>query len=299
MLVKKNGFLRGIQGYKCRECGTQFQVTKKKDLLSRIRKKLWFDFCFQYATVDTLTNSYHRSEKWVRNQLKAYEPSFVPPIPRAMVAVMDATRVGYEWVFVVRDPHEKENVYTETVQSESTYCYQAALQTLKEQGFSILTIVGDGKVAVSWLFRGIPVQMCHFHQKQIVIRCITLNPQLPAGIELLALINTLTTSTEAAFTSAFVKWYEQWETFLKEKSLNEKNGRYSYTHRKLRSARDSIKRHLPYLFTFLRYPDLHIPNTTNSLDGAFTKVKNSIAVHAGLSRTQKMKMVKTLLGGAS
>ena len=216
-----------------------------------------------------------------------------------MVAIMDATRVGYEWVFVVRDPREKENVYIETVQNESTYCYQVALQTLKEQKFTILAIVGDGKVALSWLFKGIPVQMCHFHQKQIVIRCITLNPQLPAGVELLALTNTLTTSTEAVFTYVFTTWCEKWETFLKEKSLNEKSGRYAYTHRKLRSARDSIKRHLPYLFTFQRYPHLHIPNTTNSLDGSFTKIKNSIAVHAGLSPAQKMKMVKTLLGGAS
>jgi hypothetical protein len=216
-----------------------------------------------------------------------------------MVAVMDATKVGYEWVFVVRDPREKENVHIETVQSESTYCYQVAVHTLKEQGFTLLAIVGDGKVALSWLFKGVPVQMCHFHQKQIVIRCITLHPELPAGIELLALINTLTTSTEAAFAALFTKWCETWEIFLKEKSFNEKSDRYTYTHRKLRSARDSIKRHLPYLFTFLRYPDLHIPNTTNSLDGAFTKIKNSIAVHAGLSRNQKMKMVKTLLGGAS
>ncbi len=215
-----------------------------------------------------------------------------------MVAVMDATRVGYEWVFVVRDPHAKENVYAEVVPSESTYCYQVAVQTLTEQEFTLQAVVGDGKVALSWLFRGLPVQMCHFHQKQIVIRCITLNPQLPAGVELLALINTLTTSTEAVFTEAFTTWCEKWEMFLKEKSLNEKNGRYAYTHRKLRSARDSIKRHLPYLFTFERYPDLNIPNTTNSLDGVFTKIKNSIAVHAGLARDQKMKMVKTLLGVA-
>lgn len=299
MSVKKNGFFRGIQGYKCRGCSAQFQVTKKKDLLSRIRKKLWFDFCFQYATVDTLKQRYHRSEKWVRNQLNAHTPVFVPTMPRAMVAVMDATMVGDEWVFVVRDPHKKENVYTETVQSESTYCYQVAVETLREQKFILQAIVGDGKVAVSWLFKGLPVQMCHFHQKQIVIRCITMNPQLPAGVELFVLINTLTTSTERVFTDAFARWCEKWETFLKEKSLNEKSGRYAYTHRKLRSARDSIKRHLPYLFTFLRYPDLHIPNTTNSLDGSFTKIKNSIAIHAGLSRTQKMKMVKTLLGGAS
>jgi hypothetical protein len=123
-----------------------------------------------------------------------------------MVAVMDATKVGYEWVFVVRDPREKENVHIETVQSESTYCYQVAVHTLKEQGFTLLAIVGDGKVALSWLFKGVPVQMCHFHQKQIVIRCITLHPELPAGIELLALINTLTTSTEAAFAALFTKW---------------------------------------------------------------------------------------------
>ncbi len=116
-------------------------------------------------------------------------------------------------------------------------------------------------------------------------------------MELLAIVNTLTASTEAEFTLKFKEWCEKWDAFLKEKSLNEKTGRYAYTHRKLRGARDSIKRHLPNLFTFERYPELHIPNTTNSLDGSFTKIKNSIAIHAGLAREQKIKMVKTLLGG--
>lgn len=265
--------------------------------MTGIRKKLWFDFCFRYSTVDTLKDKYHKSEKWVRNQLKLHELPEKKIVPRSMVAVMDATRIGNEWVFVVRDPHAKENVYTETVQFESTLCYQVALQTLKEMGFTIVAIVGDGKVAVSWLWRGIPVQMCHFHQKQIVIRCITLNPLLPAGVELLEITNSLTTSTEAKFTTRFTSWCVKWDTFLKEKSLNDKTGRYSYTHRKLRSARDSIKRHLPILFTFKRYPHLNIPNTTNSLDGSFAKVKTSIAVHAGLAKKQKMKMVRTLLGG--
>ena len=210
---------------------------------------------------------------------------------------MDASRVGSQWIFVVRDPHAKENVYMATVQFESTFCYQVALQTLKERGFTITAIVGDGKVTVSWLFKDIPLQMCHFHQKQIVIRCITLNPLLPAGIELLAITNTLTTSSEADFTVRFTDWCTKWDEFLKEKSLNEKTGKYFYTHRKLRSARDSIKRHLPILFTFEHYPHLNIPNTTNSLDGSFTKIKNSIAVHAGLAHKQKMKLVKTLLSG--
>lgn len=296
ILIKKNGKFRGIQRYKCVKCSTQFQLSKKKDL-SGVRKKLWYEFCFQYATIDTLKGRYRKSEKWVRNQLAAYELPSPNVLPRTMVAIMDATKVGHEWLFVVRDPHAKENVYMAVVSSETTYCYQLAMQNLKQRGFVISALVGDGKIAVSWLFKGIPSQMCHFHQKQIVIRCITLNPQLPAGVELLAVINTLTLSTEVKFTKLFTDWCGKWDTFLKEKSLNEKTGKLTYTHRRLRSARDSIKRHLPFLFTFERYPDLHIPNTTNSLDGSFGKVKKSIGVHAGLSRDQKMKMVMTLLGG--
>jgi len=40
-----------------------------------------------------------------------------------MVALMDATRVGGEWFFVVRDPHKKENVYKAITLFESTSCY--------------------------------------------------------------------------------------------------------------------------------------------------------------------------------
>ena len=133
--------------------------------------------------------------------------------------------------------------------------------------------------------------------KQIIIRCITCNPILPAGIELLSIINKLTFSTEKEFTLLYTNWCKKWDEFLKEKSINPKTGRPVATHRKLISAKGSIKRHLPFLFTFERYPHLNIPNTTNSLDGSFKKLKTSIAVHAGLSRERKLKMVKTLLNG--
>lgn len=233
----------------------------------------------------------------MRNQLAAYQLPARQIAPRTMVAIMDATKVGYEWFFVVRDPHAKENVYSAVTSFEGTVCYQQARQYLEQRGFTVTALVGDGKVAVSWLFKGLPVQMCHFHMKQIVIRCITLNPQLPAGIELLGIINALTLCSESEFNALFTDWCEKWETFLKEKSLNEKTGRLTYTHRKIRRARDTIKRHLPHLFTFERYPELHIPNTANSLEGAFGKIKNAIAVHAGLARDLKIKMVRTLLRG--
>lgn len=136
--------------------------------------------------------------------------------------------------------------------------------------------------------------MCHFHQEQIIVRYTTLHPELPAGVELLALSKTLAHTDKATFTAAFEAWCLKWEKFLKEKS-KDAQGHSHYTHKRLRSARGSLKAHLPYLFTFEDYPELHIPNTTNSLDGLFKKLKTAISVHAGLSHKRKLKLITTLL----
>ena len=213
-----------------------------------------------------------------------------------MVAIIDATKVGYSWMLLVRDPHEKENVYAREISSETTYAYQEAYANLKNKGFSFSAIVSDGRfVTVPWLFPNIPIQMCHFHQEQIVIRYLTLNPKLEAGIDLLELTRTLPKIDEASFTDAFKLWCKTHHDFLQEKTLNPETGRSSYTHQRVRQARDSIRMHLPYLFTFQKYPNLKIPNTTNSLDGVFKKAKVAIGVHAGLTQARQIKLVLSLL----
>lgn len=211
-----------------------------------------------------------------------------------MVAVADATRLGDSWVLVIRDPHAHENVYIKEISTEATSDYQEGFRELEEKGFIITAVVGDGRIMIPWLFPKVKMQMCHFHQEQIVVRYLTLNPELPASQELLSLIQTLSTNDEASFTDAFNLWCRTWKDFLNEKTRAE-SGRLSYTHPRLRSARDSIRHHLPYLFTFERYPELHIPNTTNSLDGNFKKVKMAVGIHSGQKRKRKMKMVLSML----
>ncbi|HOD78837.1 MAG TPA: hypothetical protein PKI10_11275, partial [Syntrophorhabdus sp.] len=48
---------------------------------------------------------------------------------------------------------------------------------------------------------------------------------------------------------------------------------------------------LPFLFTYKKYPDLNIPNTTNSLDGCFAYLKELVRVRRGSTR----KMYSTKL----
>ena len=81
-----------------------------------------------------------------------------------------------------------------------------------------------------------------------------------------------------AFEEALKGWYEQYAAFLNERSVNEKTGHSHYTHKCLRAAYNSLKRHLPWLFTCERFPDLGIPNTTNLLEGKFSEMKQLCGV---------------------
>ena len=99
------------------------------------------------------------------------------------------------------------------------------------------------------------------------------------------------------FTEELSNWYNQWETFLKEKTTNPETGRWCYTHKRVRSAYRSLKTNLPYLFTYQKYPELNIPNTTNSLDGYFSRLKKLLNVHSGLNEKRKFKIIVEILKG--
>lgn len=257
---------------------------------------LWHSFAHEHATVSVLEERYKLPERTIRRRLDAYELPPFDPAPRIMVAVIDATKVGYSWMLAVRDPHERQNVYVQEISSETTFAYQEARDDLYARGFSFSAVVCDGRfVAVPWLFPNTPIQMCHFHQEQIVIRYLTRNPKLEAGIELLDLVNTLPTTDEASFTDAFKLWSRTWHTFLQEKTVDPETGSWHWTHKRLRQARDSVRAHLPFLFTYQRYPELNIPNTTNSLDGVFRKAKTARGVHPGLTHERQIKLMTAVL----
>jgi len=90
-------------------------------------------------------------------------------------------------------------------------------------------------------------------------------------------------------------WEQKWKTFLGEKSRNEETRKWHYTHRRLRSAIRSLKTNLPYLFTYQYYPKRCMPNTTNSLEGTFSKLKTKLRNHPGIKPWRKRKMIDQIL----
>lgn len=90
-----------------------------------------------------------------------------------------------------------------------------------------------------------------------------------------------------SFIGLFDEWCGRWMEFLKERTKDKKTAKSHYTHRKLRSAYLSIKRNMPYLWTWYDNPNLGIPNTNNGLEGKFTDLKTKLRVHSGLSKEHK------------
>ena len=63
----------------------------------------------------------------------------------------------------------------------------------------------------------------------------------------------------------------------------------------MRAAYRSLNTNMPFLFTHKKYPELKMPNTTNSLDGFFGKTKTLLRVHRGLTQERRYKLIQEIL----
>ena len=96
------------------------------------------------------------------------------------------------------------------------------------------------------------------------------------------------------FTSGFDKWCNEWKRFLDKQTLLI-SGKTTYTHRRLRSARRSVKTHLKWLYTYEEYSELEIPNTTNRLEGFNSQLKRSLRNHNSMKEINKKKFIDGFL----
>lgn len=220
----------------------------------------------------------------------------LPKATEPIVVVLDTTYFDSYGVMVFRDPHAKRNLLWYFVGEETNLDYLYGLEDLKHRGYTIAAVVCDGK---KWLCEQVskqcPVQHCQFHLMKTVTRYLTRRPEWKAGQELRSLVMTLPRTTEEIFKTSLNQWLVRWINFLSEKTIDPLTDRWHYKHRRIRGAYAAIKHALPFLFTYQRFSELKIPNTTNTLDGSFSQLKQKIHVHRGLNVVTQQKMVETIL----
>jgi hypothetical protein len=280
-------------------CGRQFVRRYQKK--ERWVKRAYDAYTMQRQTYNDLRTTYGKDPKTLRKYFDAHGAATGEIIAekKPVNLLMDATFFRRTDGLLVCRANSR-NLYWKEIVSEKVEHYGTCLDVLEAAGFRFQSFIIDGRKGVRTLLQerypGIPVQLCQFHQLQTVTLKLTRRPKLPAGKELRSIALTLTRTTRREFVAQLDHWYEQWVVFLKERTYSaERKRRWRYTHERLRSAYFSLRRNLPWLFTYLDHPRLHIPNTTNSCDGSFTHWKNKVALHRGIRRHRKKKMIDYLL----
>jgi len=258
--------------------------------------ELWSEYEKGKQTYSQLAQKYGCSKRTIQRKLDQYSIKFETKKTRDVIVLMDTTYWGRNFgVMLFKDDITKENLLKYYVKYETNLVYQQGIEELKRRGFNILAIVCDGRKGLALSFKDIPVQMCQFHQSAIIKRYLTKKPKLKASQELMKVVEMMTITDKESFIGALGLWHEKWEPFLNERTINPITKKTFYTHKKLRSAYNSLKYNLPWLFTWYDYYELKIPNTTNAIDGHFSDLKNKLRNHNGLTIKRKMKFIDSYL----
>lgn len=257
-------------------------------------KALWNQYVFGKQTLREMG----RDKRTLRKAFATYVAPAKTHCPRAVYLVADATYFGERleetsWcVAILRDPRAKENLVWEFAQTETTSVYAGLKEGLLAEGYVILSVTADGFSGIKQAFSGIPYQMCHVHMERLVTRGTTKHPQTEAGVVLLALVRSLHTTDSRTFNARLDGYIARYRDFLNEKTTHPLTHERYWTHKELRAGALSLLRYRNYLFTFEQ--NKNIPRTTNSLEGHFSHFNEVIALHRGLSRPQKQKVLHTL-----
>ncbi|MBK6609444.1 MAG: hypothetical protein IPG29_00590 [Sphingobacteriales bacterium] len=259
-------------------------------------EQIWEEYKSGKQTYLQLAHKYNCSVKTIQRRLDKVKIVPTEKTGSAVVVLMDTTYWGRGFgVMLFKDAYTKENLLKYYVKTETNALYMEGIEELKRRGFTIAAIVCDGRKGLIQSFKGIPVQMCQFHQAAIIRRYLTRKPKLKPAQELMDVVDLMKQTDKESFVGALGLWFEKWRAFLNERTLNPTTNKSFYTHKRLRSAYRSLKNNLPCLFTWHDNRELQIPNTTNAIDGHFADLKNKLRNHNGLSMKRKMKFIDGFL----
>lgn len=278
-----------MQLYKCNNCGRQFRGGERAAL-----DDIWELYMDKKQSIADIAESYNVSVSTIKRKLRKIEmPWEQPNIAGSGYVHFDVTYWGHNWGVILAVDHDSgKAIYLDFISHEKAEDYLRALQSIKSRGFVIKGVIIDGFRALFDIFSDYKIQMCHFHMKKIVTRYLTGNPRLQASKELAAIVERLTKLDKVAFTQEYADWNARWHTVLCERTVSMDTGKWCYTHKKLRTAVNSLNYYMEYLFTYLSPECVGMPNTNNMIEGLFSALKKRLNVHAGMKEDSRKRFIK-------
>lgn len=291
--TKKDGKRKWRQSYTCSNCKYVW-ISKSREKQKPIHQ-IYKDFSAWKQTYYELWIKYDLSIKTVQKYLDQYQSEHLIINPKEIVLLIDTTYFWKRWLMVFKDAMTTEILLTKIVTYETNDEYYSWIESLITDWRIIKAMVVDWRKWLVTRERWFPVQLCNFHQQQVVRRLISNNPKTQAWRDLKAINNIIHQTEQESFELWLSERYNKHHEFVNERWINSKWKHY-YIHKKLRSAYNSLKRNAKYLFVYQQYFDvIDIPNTTNGLEWLFSHLKYKVNLHRWLREDRKKKLALELI----
>ena len=248
---------------------------------------MYKEYVFGKQTIKQLAEIYQVSSRTIHRKLDRYRSKTVISKDKEVIVLMDTTYWGWDFgVVVMKDNKTKKVIWHKYVdRREKLSDYREEIKWLEEKGFKIEGIVCDGLRGIFKEFKRYKIQMCQFHQVQIVRKYLTKQPELEASNELMEIVLLMKSTDKESFIGLYNEWYNKWKEFIDQRRIEER-GKRVYIHKRLRSASLSLRRNMPYLWTWYD-SKIELPKTNNALEGMFTDLKSKLRNHSGLSNKRR------------
>lgn len=255
------------------------------------------EYAYGKQTLSELAIRYKCSPKTIQRRLKEHQINQHKLTPKSVVLLIDTTYWKRHFgLMLFKDSISGDNLLKYLVSRETNALYLKGISELEKQGYRILAVICDGRRHLMQKLGKYPVQLCQYHQIKIIQRYLPNNAKHPSARDLRLITSMIPQITEMQLRDFLAQWLAKWQDYYDERIFNPETGKSQYTHRRLRSAYRSLMNNLPYLFTYQKYPNLGIPNTSNLIEGQFGHLKRLLGNHRGMNLTQKLKMIDEILG---
>jgi hypothetical protein len=135
---------------------------------------LWHLYSSGKQTYVQLAEQFSCSAKTIQRRLDKYQIIKRKEFRSVANVIMDTTYFGRTFgVMTFKNSLDGAVLYKQYVKYETNALYLSGIAEIRRRGIHIQAIICDGRKGLFGLFPEIPVQMCQFHQIQIVLRYLT------------------------------------------------------------------------------------------------------------------------------
>ena len=296
---------RGVQQrYKCRDCGASF-VKHREDVGQRNRF-VWFrKWVLGKQSIEDISGESGYSGRQLRRWFEGYldeAPSWTVQRGKSIRMLVDGTWLDRDSCLIVyRDNNSRSTVYYRFASDENEYEIIKDLEAFKRLRLGISSFTTDGAEdiirAIKYAYPHVTRQRCVVHIERECLAWLTLHPKTSASITLRRLvcqISDIKTPNDRLFwIRELNKWHEEYEEFIKQKTVNRETGELTYTHDSVRRTYIHLHRALPHMFKYIDDPN--VPNNTNGLESFFGHLKDNLRIHRGMSIEHRENFIKWYL----